>query len=412
MKLKANITELNLREEYSILIEELNERGRRKWAGFQAQRLGHGGKTIIHRATGLDYKTINKGINDIEKGHNLQSERIRQPGGGRKSLSKKYPNLEKDLENLVEPTTRGDPQSPLRWTCKSTSNLCQALCEKGYQISQRSVGNLLQKLGYSLQSNRKTQEGGNHRGHRRCAYGERDAQFLFINNKTKEFQKANQPVISVDTKKKELVGNYKNAGKEYHKKGQAPEVNVYDFPNQEKGKVAPYGVYDLSKNKGWVSVGISSDTAEFAVNSIRTWWQEMGQETYSQATALYINADGGGSNGSRNRLWKRELQRFANEINKEIHVSHFPPGTSKWNKIEHRMFCFISQNWRGKPLIDRATVVSLIGNTKTKKGLEIKAKLDENIYQTGIKISEEEMKQLNLHKDIFHGEWNYTIKPN
>ena len=216
----------------------------------------------------------------------------------------------------------------------------------------------------------------------------------------------------MDTKKKELVGNYKNPGQEYHKKGQAPEVNVYDFPHQEKGKVAPDGVYDLSKNKGWVSVGISSDTAQFAVNSIRSWWLEMGQQSYPQATTLYLNADGGGSNGSRNRLWKIELQKLANEIKKEIHVSHFPPGTSKWNKIEHRMFCFISQNWRGKPLIDRATVVSLIGNTKTKKGLEIKAKLDENTYKTGIKISEEQMKQLNLDKDIFHGEWNYTIKPN
>lgn len=405
MKLQAHIIELNLREEYSLLVQELNEKGRRKWAGFQARRLGHGGKTIVHRATGLDYKTINRGINELDKDEDdhLPQGRIRQLGGGRKSLTQKYPHLEKDLENLVEPTTRGDPQSPLKWTCKSTYNLCQALLEKGYQITPRSISNLLQKLGYSLQSNRKRIEGGSHQ--------DRDAQFLFINNKTKEFQKAFQPVISVDTKKKELVGNYKNAGKEYHKKGQAPEVNIYDFPSQKTDKVAPYGVYDLSKNKGWVSVGISSDTAEFAVNSIRTWWLQMGQKTYPQATTLYINADGGGSNGSRNRLWKRELQKFANEISKEIHVSHFPPGTSKWNKIEHRMFCFISQNWRGKPLVDRATVVNLIGNTKTNKGLEIKAKLDENIYQTGIKVSSEEMKQINLHKDIFHGEWNYIIKP-
>jgi transposase len=396
--------EKSLKEEYDVLHGELSEKGRRKWAGFQAQRLGHGGKTAVHRATGLDYKTIKRGIREIEGGEELEFGRVRQSGGGRKSLTTLYPNLERDLERLLEDSTRGDPENPLKWTSKSTLKLCQALRGKGYQISQRSVCTLLEVLGYSLQANRKTKEGGNH--------PDRDAQFSFINNKVKEFQKAKQPVISVDTKKKELIGNYKNAGREYHKKGQTPEVNVYDFLDEEKGKVAPYGVYDLDKNQGWVSVGISSDTAEFAVNSIRSWWNEMGQETYKNATCLYINADGGGSNGSRNRLWKKELQKFANDMNLEIHVSHFPPGTSKWNKIEHRLFSFISTNWRGKPLIDRVTVVSLIANTTTKTGLKIKVKLDERNYKTGIKVSEKEMQLLNLHKDTFHGEWNYFIKPN
>lgn len=394
----------SLFEEYDVLQGELSEKGRRKWAGFQAQRLGHGGKTLVHRATGLDYKTIKRGITEIKKGDSLESGRVRQSGGGRKCLMSLYPNLSQDLERLLEDSTRGDPENALKWTSKSTHKLCQALREKGYQISQRSVCTLLEGLGYSLQANRKTREGGNH--------PDRDAQFALINNKVKEFQKEKQPVISVDTKKKELIGNYKNAGREYHQKGQPRLVNVYDFLDREKGKVAPYGVYDLDKNKGWVSVGISSDTAEFAVNSIRSWWAQIGQETYKNATCLYINADGGGSNGSRNRLWKKELQKFANEINLSIHVSHFPPGTSKWNKIEHRLFSFISANWRGKPLIDKATVVSLIANTTTKTGLKIKAELDERNYKTGIKVSEQEMKLLNLHKDNFHGEWNYLIKPN
>lgn len=396
--------EKNLFEEYDVLRGELSEKGRRKWAGFQAQRLGYGGQTLVHRAIGLDYKTIKRGIREIEEGESLESGRVRQSGGGRKCLMTLYPNLSQDLERLLEDSTRGDPENPLKWTSKSTLKLCQALKEKGYQISQRSVCTLLEALGYSLQANRKTREFGNH--------PERDAQFALINNKVKEFQKAKQPVISVDTKKKELIGNYKNAGREYHPKGQPRFVNVYDFLDQEKGKVAPYGVYDLDKNKGWVSVGVSSDTAEFAVNSIRSWWSELGQETYKNATCLYINADGGGSNGSRNRLGKKELQQFANETNLSIHVSHFPPGTSKWNKIEHRLFSFISANWRGKPLIDKATVVSLIANTTTKTGLKIKAKLDERNYQTGIKVSDQEMNMLNLHKDTFHGEWNYFIQPN
>ncbi len=393
-----------LQREYQILSVDLHERGRRKWAALQAQRLGYGGKTIVHRATGLSYPTIRRGLLDISSSCENELQHMRKVGGGRKSLLEKYPDLEKDLESLVEDTTFGDPEKPLRWTSKSTRHLCEALKEKGYDISQRSVCNLLTTIGYSLQGNRKTIEGGNH--------PDRNDQFSFINEKVKCFQKNHQPVISVDTKKKELIGNFKNPGREYHKKGQSPEVNVYDFLDKEKGKVAPYGIYDLDKNKGWVSVGISKDTAEFAVNSIRSWWQEMGQHHYKNSTSIYINADGGGSNSSRSRLWKKELQGFANEIGKEIHVSHFPPGTSKWNKIEHRMFCFISQNWRGKPLIDHATVVNLISNTKTETGLTIKARLDKNTYQKGIKVTDEEFAQLNLHKETFHGEWNYTIRPN
>jgi len=371
--------ENRLRKEYQILSVDLHERGRRKWAALQAQRLGYGGKAIVHRATGLSYPTIRRGLLDISTSCENELHHMRKVGGGRKSLLEKYPDLEKDLESLVEDTTFGDPEKPLRWTSKSTRHLCEALKEKGYDISQRSVCNLLTAIGYSLQGNRKTIEGGNH--------PDRNDQFSFINEKVKCFQKNHQPVISVDTKKKELIGNFKNPGREYHKKSQSPEVNVYDFLDKEKGKVAPYGIYDLDKNKGWVSVGISKDTAEFAVNSIRSWWQEMGQHHYKNSTSIYINADGGGSNGSRSRLWKKELQGFANEIGKEIHVSHFPPGTSKWNKIEHRMFCFISQNWRGKPLVDHATVVNLISNTKTETGLTIKARLDKNTYQKGIKVT-------------------------
>lgn len=396
--------EEQLRAEYFVLSPDLNERARRRWAGFQARKLGHGGQAIVHRATGISYPTIRKGIQEISSGEEVNRGRLRQPGGGRKSIVDKQPGLVQALQDLVESTTRGDPESSLRWTCKSVRNLQQALIAQGYNLSHQTVSVLLAEQGYSLQANRKTSEGSEH--------PDRDAQFGFIKDKVKDFQHSRQPVISVDTKKKELIGEYKNGGREYHKKGQAPQVNVYDFLDKEKGKAAPYGVYDLDKNKGWVSVGISSDTAEFAVNSIRRWWFEMGKDTYEGTTALYINADGGGSNGARNRLWKRELQKLANELKMDIHVSHFPPGTSKWNKIEHRMFSFISINWRGKPLLDTATIVNLISNTTTKTGLEIKAALDENIYQKGIKVSDEDFQKINLQKDSFHGEWNYIIQPN
>ncbi len=396
--------EITLKKEYGVLSEELSEKGRRKWAALQAQKLGFGGKGVVHRATGLDYKTINRGLKEIDNVDGLEKGRIRERGGGRKRLTDRQPDILSSLEMLVESSTCGDPQTVLKWTSKSVAHLHEALVQKGFRISPKSVYNLLIELGYSLQTNRKVIEGG--------AHPDRDAQFSFIHNKVTAFQQDGLPVISVDTKKKELVGNYKNAGREYHKKGQSPAVNIYDFLDKEKGKVAPYGVYDLDKNKGWVSVGVSSDTAEFAVNSIRSWWEKMGQKHYAKAAAIYINADGGGSNGTRNRLWKKELQKFADEIDKEIHISHFSPGTSKWNKIEHRMFCFISKNWRGKPLIDTATVVSLIGNTKTNTGLEISAELDERSYQKGVKVSDKELAEINLHKENFHGEWNYVIKPN
>lgn len=393
-----------VRGKYEHLRNRLNERDVRIWAATEATALGKGGKTIVHRATKLDYKTIRKGMVEIRIPENaLPHDRIRKKGGGRKRKAEKDKKLLVILAELIEPATMGNPENPLRWISKSSRKIAKEMKKKAQNVSHVLVARELENMGYSLQANRKTHEGGHH--------PDRDQQFSFINEKAKDFQKRNQPVISVDTKKKENIGNFKNNGREYHQKGKAPAVNVYDFLDKEKGKVSPYGIYDLAKNKGWVSVGISSDTAEFAVNSIRAWWHEMGKTMYPQAEKLYINADGGGSNGSRNRLWKMELQNLANELGITIHVSHFPPGTSKWNKIEHRMFCFISKNWRGKPLVDRATVVTLIGNTTTEKGLSIKAKLDENIYEKGKKIPDEEFANIALKKELFHGEWNYTIAP-
>lgn len=299
--------------------------------------------------------------------------------------------------------TRGDPESALRWTCKSTYKLQEELERQGYQISPSTVGNLLKEMGYSLQAPSKTDEGGNHK--------DRDAQFHYINDKAANFQKLGYPVISVDAKKKENIGNYSNKGREYQPKGQPEQVKVYDFPDKKKGKVTPYGIYDEQRNEGFVNVGISSDTSKFAVNSIRKWWYKKGEVVYGKSPAILITADGGGSNGSRVRLWKIELQQLANELQKEIHICHFPPGTSKWNKIEHKMFCYISGNWRGKPLLSRQVVVNLISNTTTKKGLRIYAELDENTYEKGIKITDKQLAQVNLEKDEFHGNWNYIIKP-
>ena len=393
-----------IKTKYKIISPVLNERSRRIWVATEAMAIGVGGQILVARATGVHKNTILAGVKEIQtKRKGTEKEGIRKSGGGRKKHTEKDKSLIADIKILIESSTRGDPESPLKWCSKSIRKIADTLNISVHRIGHTTVAKELALLGYSLQANSKTEEGGTH--------PDRDAQFQCINKKVKRFLKQQQPVISVDTKKKELIGNFKNNGREYRKKGDPEKVSVYDFIDKEKGKVSPYGIYDLDKNKGWVSVGISSDTAMFAVNSIRTWWHKMGKETYPCATELYINADGGGSNGYRVRLWKTELQKLATELNLTIHVSHFPPGTSKWNKIEHRMFSFISQNWRGKPLIDRATVVNLIGNTTTKKGLIIKAELDEAVYEKGIKISDEELAQVNLHPEKFHGEWNYKILP-
>jgi transposase len=387
---------------YSALSPYLSEKGRRIWAATEAQSLGYGGISAIATATGISRQTIHSGVHNLEFDP-IDNMRNRSPGGGRKSIVEKNPNILYELEKLLEPATRGDPESALRWTCKSIQNLSDELKRKGYKISPRSVCNLLADLGYSLQSNNKRYEGTNH--------PDRDKQFKYIYNKVKKFQKALNPIISVDAKKKELVGLYKNNGKEWHAKGTPESVNVYDFPDPKIPKAAPYGVYDVSLNEGWVSVGISHDTAEFAVATIAKWWKKMGFKRYHNATELFITSDSGGSNSNRSKLWKAELQNFSDKTGLKIHVSHFPPGTSKWNNIEHKMFNFISINWRGRPLTTLNVIVNLIGNTTTKEGLEIMAELDENTYEKGIKISKEEMEAIHLVKAKFHGEWNYIISP-
>jgi len=390
-------------EKYNSLENILNERQKRIWAATEVNSLGRGGLVIVVEATKLDHKTIQRGLKELQEEDKLDFKRIRKEGGGRKSITDKEPGICKKIESIIEADTRGDPESPLKWTSKSTRKIEKEL-KNSYKVSQKTIYNLLtNNLEYSLQSNKKTLEGKSHE--------DRDAQFHFINDKVKEFQNTKNPCISVDTKKKENIGNYKNNGKEYAKKGTPIEVNGHDFPNKKLGKVAPYGIYDITKNNGFVNVGISSDTAQFAVNSIRNWWNNMGKPIYKKSKKILITADCGGSNGNRTKLWKIELQKLSNEIQKEIHVCHFPPGTSKWNKIEHRMFSFISKNWRGKPLLTRQTVVNLIGNTTTTKGLEIQAMLDENEYMKAIKVSDKELQKVNLHKEDFHGEWNYKIAP-
>lgn len=393
-----------IQQKFATLKNHLNEKTKRLWCGAEAIALGKGGITLVSKATGISHPTIRHGIREINNPETIAKDRIRQEGGGRKTLEESDETLRRDIEALIEPETLGSPESLLRWTSKSTQNIADELNQKEYRISSRSIVRILHKMDYSLQSNRKTDEGGKNNP-------DRDKQFKFINKKAKKFQKSNQPVISVDTKKKENIGNFKNNGLEYHKKGEPEKVNVYDFIDKEKGKVSPYGIYDLDKNKGWVNVGISADTAAFAVNSIRSWWYDTGKKSYKDAREILITADCGGSNGYRVRLWKIKLQKLATELNIIINVSHFPPGTSKWNKIEHKLFCFISKNWRGKPLIDRATVVNLIGSTKTKTGLTVRAKLDENHYEKGIKISDEELAAVKIKRDTFHGEWNYKIYP-
>lgn len=386
------------------MLPSLHEKGRRLWAATEAQAYGRGGITVLQRATGLSRVTIYKGIEELKTGRIFSADNhIRQKGGGRKKLTDMQPELLKALNNLVDSTSRGDPESPLRWTSKSTRKLSKQLKSQGFKIGYKTTGTLLKNMKYSLQANKKVKEGSSHL--------DRDAQFHHINQSVMDFHKRGQPAISVDTKKKENIGEFKNNGRELCKQKEPMLVNSHDFPDKRLGKVVPYGIYDIGKNKGWVSVGISGDTAEFAVNTIRTWWYKMGQSIYETASELFITADCGGSNGYRVRLWKKELQKFATETNLTIHVCHFPPGTSKWNKIEHRMFSYISQNWRGKPLITRETVVQLIGNTRTEKGLEIQAVLDENTYQLGREVSDKEMAAIKIEKNTFHPDWNYTIKP-
>lgn len=393
-----------IRHKYTALALLLNERTRRCWAATEAQALGYGGVSIVADALGIARGTIHAGLAEVHARETVVvPQRVRRVGGGRQPLTVKDPTLGEALNELVEPTTRGDPESPLRWTCKSTTRLAQELERAGHPISQRSVCTLLHAQQYSLQANRKTREGSLH--------PDRDAQFQYINASVKRFQRDKQPVISVDTKKKELIGNFKTPGHEWQPKGSPEKVNGHDFADPQLGKVIPYGVYDLAANAGWVNGGIDHDTAEFAVESIRRWWEHLGKARYPSAKKLLITADCGGSNGSRTRLWKVALPQFADEVQLPIHVCHFPPGTSKWNKIEHRLFCFITQNWRGRPLLSRATVVNLIASTTTQHGLTVRAMLDEHSYKTGTQVTKEEFATLKLKPQPFHGEWNYCLLP-
>ena len=386
---------------YKEISPFLNERTLRIWAAVEARHCGYGGKSEVARVTRMSRTTLDRGADELAKGQREETAvRVRNKGGGRKRLLEKDPQLLQDLESLVDPSTRGDPMSPLRWTCKSTTKLAAALNQPKRRVSQRTVCDLLDRLGYSLQSVRKRREGSRN--------PDRDAQFQHIAERVKAFQVAGQPVISVDTKKKELVGDFANKGQEWQPKGCPEESAVHDFG---KDRVSPYGIYDLAQNQGWVSVGVDHDTAEFAVESIRRWWYKMGQSLYSKARQLLITADGGGSNGSRVRLWKWKLQELADELKLEIQICHFPPGTSKWNKIEHRMFCHITENWRGRRLTSHEVVVNLIGQTTTKQGLTIRAELDTCRYPKGVKVSNQVMKSLRLEREVFHGEWNYKLKP-
>ena len=394
-----------LRQKYSALASALNERSRRLWAATEAKAIGHGGIALVERAIAISRSTISRGIKELESAQKrMGASHIRRPGGGRKKTAQKDTTLRTDLEALVEPSVAGDPQSPLRWTSKSLRKLSAELQAMGHATSHRMVAELLVEAEYSLQANRKSVEEGNR-------HPDRDGQFRYINEQVRRFQRIRQPVISVDTKKKELVGDFKNAGREWRPKGEPERVRVHDFLIKENGKVAPYGVYDITRNAGWVGVGIDHDTASFAVRTIRRWWQVMGRARYPQAKELLITADSGGSNGARVRLWKWELQKFANATGKAITVCHLPPGTSKWNKIEHRLFSYISMNWRGRPLVSLATIVSLIASTRTKGGLRVRCELDKGRYPKGVKISDEQMAKINLHHHHFHGDWNYTIRP-
>jgi hypothetical protein len=392
-----------IQKRFDLLLPILDERTRRIWAAAEAIVLGHGGVTATSRATGISRRAITEGCKELRKAKPTPiPSGVRRPGGGRKRLEDKYPEIRDRLESLVEPVTRGDPESPLRWTCKSVRVLANELKKMGIQVSHVAVAGLLKDMGYSLQANQKVKEGSFH--------PDRDAQFTYIYEQVEIFQEDHQPIISVDTKKKELVGDFKNAGRQWRPKGKPEKVRVHDFA-LESGKVAPYGVYDLTENAGWVNLGTDNDTSAFAVESIRRWWHKMGKEVYPEATRLLITADSGGSNGYRVRLWKKELQRLADETGLNITVCHFPPGTSKWNKIEHRLFSFITMNWRGKPLISHEVIINLIASTGTKSGLRVQCELDVNEYPKGLKITDQEMKRLQITPHEFHGEWNYTLSP-
>ena len=400
----------DIQRRFRSLSPFLDERMRRLVAAAESAAIGYGGVSAVARATGVSRRAITEGMKELSRPKAARSvsaagARIRRKGAGRKRTAEKDPGLAKDLDRLVDPATRGDPESPLRWTCKSVRRLAEELQREGHAVSYQTVAELLHAMDYSLQANQKTLEGSQH--------ADRNEQFEYINRKARSFLKQGNPVISVDTKKKELVGDFKNAGREWQIKGQPEPVRVHDFEIRlpDKGKVAPYGVYDLGQNVGWVSVGVDHDTAAFAVESIRRWWRWMGQPTYPRSKRLLITADSGGSNGARVRLWKWELQQLANETGLEISVCHFPPGTSKWNKIEHRLFSFISQNWRGKPLVSHQVIINLIAATTSQTGLAVKSELDSNLYPAGVKVSDQQMAELRLKRDPFHGDWNYRLLP-
>ena len=404
------VPDTDIQRRFRSLSPFLDERMRRLVAAAESEAIGYGGVSAVARATGVSRRAITEGVKELSQRKRsrkvqLAPSRIRREGAGRKRSIDKDPSLLEDLDRLVDPATRGDPESPLRWTCKSVRRLAEELQREGHAVSYQTVGELLHALDYSLQANQKTLEGSQH--------ADRDEQFQYINRKAQRYLKQGEPVISVDTKKKELVGDFKNAGREWQLKGDPEAVRVHDFEirQPDKGKVAPYGVYDLGRNVGWVSVGVDHDTAAFAVESIRRWWRWMGRRSYPKATRLLVTADSGGSNGTRVRLWKWELQQFADETGLEISVCHFPPGTSKWNKIEHRLFSFISQNWRGKPLISHEVIINLIASTTSKAGLAVKSGLDSNTYPAGLKVTDEQMAELRLKRDTFHGDWNYRLLP-
>ena len=393
-----------IRQKYVSVLTELDERGRRRWAAAEAISLGWGGISNVAEATGISDRTIRNGIKEIESPDLPSPDRQRKAGAGRPSREQEQPDLIKALDMLIEPTTRGDPMSPLRWTCKSTRALARELKGQGFEVGSTKVGELLKRLRYSLQSNRKTTEGKQH--------PDRNAQFEHIARRVKARQRRGEPAISIDTKKKEPLGKMKNPGKTYRRKAKPIEVKTHDFPDKKLGKAVPYGVYDLAHNEAGVTVGIGHDTAEFAVASIRRWWQRLGQQRYPSAKRLLITADSGGSNSPRTRLWRWELQRFANETGMIIEVCHYPPGTSKWNKIEHRLFCHITRNWQGIPLETLEIVVNLIGATTTEEGLEVHAWLDETKYEKGRKVSDGDLAEVYIKRDKFHGDWNYEIHPN